>query len=73
MNWRLPFIVEVERMTVKETVRICLANLEGIEASLSMLALNVEQKEVAEDLHKAMLLVGEIVTDIKKNVEVITN
>ena len=60
-------------MNVKETARICLANLEGIEAGLSMLALNVEQKEIAEDLHKAMLLVGEIVTDIKKSVELITN
>ena len=60
-------------MTVKATVRICLANLEGIEASLSILALNAEQKESAEDFHKAMSLVGEIVTDIKKRVEVLSN
>lgn len=60
-------------MTVKATVRICLANLEGIEASLSILALNTEQKESAADLHQAMLLVGEIVTDIKKRVEILTS
>ena len=60
-------------MTVKATLRLCLANLEEIEASLSILALNAEQKETAADLHQAMLLVGEIVTDIKQRVEIITS
>ena len=56
-------------MTVKSNVKTCLASLKGIEAGLSDLALKTVQEESAKDLHEAMLLVGEIVTDIKKRVE----
>ena len=60
-------------MTVKSTVKTCLASLQGIEASLSNLALKTEQDQAAKDLHEAMLIVGEIVTDIKKRVEALPN
>lgn len=64
-KWMVTLFKEVENMT---TLKTCLASLEGIEASLSILALQTLHKESAKDLHEAMLLVGEIVTDIKKKV-----
>jgi hypothetical protein len=65
-KWMVNLFKEVENVTM---IKTCLASLEGIEASLSILALQTIQKESADDLHAAMLLVGEIVTDIKKKVE----
>ena len=60
-------------MTVKSSVKTCLASLKGIEAGLSTLALKTDQEESARDIHEAMLLVGEIVTDIKKRDEALPN
>ena len=54
---------------VKANAKICLANLKGIEASLSILALNAEHKDSAKDLHEAMLLVGEVIKDLEKGIE----
>ena len=55
-------------MPVKTNAKICLANLKGIEASLSILALNTEQQEFAKDLHETMLLIGEIIKEVEKEV-----
>ncbi len=67
VKWMVTLMLfkEVKNVT---TIKTCLASLEGIEASLSILALETVQKESTDDLHEAMLLVGEIVTDIKKQV-----
>ena len=60
-------------MTNKTNEKICLANLKGIEASLSILALNTEEKDSAKDLHEAMLLVGEVIKDLAKGIEELKN
>ena len=56
-------------MPVKTNAKICVANLKGIEASLSILALNTEQQEFAKDLHETMLLIGEIIKEVEKEVK----
>ncbi|PLS18198.1 hypothetical protein CVD28_07870 [Bacillus sp. M6-12] len=55
-------------MTVASEVKQCVSNLKGIEASLSSLALRTEDDESKRILHETMMVVGEIVTDLKKRV-----
>jgi len=55
-------------MTVASEVKQCLANLKGIEASLSSLALNTRDDETARIIHQAMLEIGKIAADVKMRV-----
>lgn len=55
-------------MTVASNVKQCLANLKGIEANLSSLALRSLDDDTKRTLHETMMTVNEIVTDLKKRV-----
>lgn len=55
-------------MTVASEVKQCLANLKGIEASLSSLAIITEDDETARTFHETMIMVGEIMLEVKKRV-----
>lgn len=55
-------------MTVASEVKQCLANLKGIEASLSSLAIRTEDEESAKTLHETMLMVSEMMVDLKKRI-----
>lgn len=55
-------------MTVASEVKQCLANLKGIEASLSSLAIRTEDEETARTLHETMLMVSEMMVDLKKRI-----
>jgi len=55
-------------MTVASDVKQCLANLKGVEATLSTLALHTNDEESAFILHETMTTVSEIVSDMRKRV-----
>ena len=55
-------------MTVGSDVKQCLASLKGIEASLSSLAIRTQENESKQTLHETMIVVNELVTDLKKRV-----
>lgn len=55
-------------MTVASQVKQCLASLKGVEASLSSLALRTQDHESKHTLHETMMVVHEVVTDLKKRV-----
>ncbi|KAB2495585.1 DUF1657 domain-containing protein [Priestia endophytica] len=55
-------------MTIASEVKQCLASLKGIEASLSSLALRTEDYESKRTLHDSMMVVHEVITDLKKRV-----
>ncbi|HWO95565.1 DUF1657 domain-containing protein [Priestia flexa] len=55
-------------MTVASDVKQCLASLKGIEASLSSLALRTQDHETKRTLHETMMVVSEVVTDLKTRV-----
>jgi hypothetical protein len=55
-------------MTIGSDVKQCLASLKGIEASLSSLAIRTQENESKETLHETMMVVNELVTDLKKRV-----
>lgn len=55
-------------MTVASNVKQCLASLKGIEVSLSNLAERTQDNESKQILHETMMVVSEIVTDVKKRV-----
>jgi Protein of unknown function (DUF1657) len=55
-------------MTIGSDVKQCLASLKGIEASLSSLAIWTQENESKETLHETMMVVNELVTDLKKRV-----
>lgn len=55
-------------MTVASNVKQCLASLKGVEASLSNLAERTQENESKQTLHETMMVVNEIVTDLKKRV-----
>ncbi|MFX3675231.1 MAG: DUF1657 domain-containing protein [Paenisporosarcina sp.] len=55
-------------MTVASNVKQCLASLKGVEASLSNLAVRTQDNESKQTLHETMMVVNEIVTDLKKRV-----
>ena len=46
----------------------CVASLKGVEASLSSLALRTQDDESKRILHETMMVVNEVVTDLKKRV-----
>ncbi len=58
-------------MTIAADVKQCLASLKGAEASLSSLALRSEDQKSAQILHESVLIVSDIVTDLKKRVELL--
>ena len=55
-------------MTVGSDVKQCLASLKGVEASLSSLAIRTQENESKKTLHETMMVVNELVTDLKKRV-----
>ncbi|MGM9925345.1 MAG: DUF1657 domain-containing protein [Bacillus sp. (in: firmicutes)] len=55
-------------MTVASEVKQTLANLKGVEASLSSLAIRTEDDETARTLHETMIAVSEILVDMKRRV-----
>ncbi|MDM5214710.1 DUF1657 domain-containing protein [Peribacillus sp. NJ4] len=55
-------------MTIGSEVKQCLANLKGVEASLSSLALRTNENESKQILHETMMVVNEVVIDLKKRV-----
>lgn len=55
-------------MTIASEVKQCLANLKGIESSLSNLSTRSQDTETARTLHETMLMIGEIVQDINKRI-----
>ncbi|WP_191561638.1 DUF1657 domain-containing protein [Metabacillus idriensis] len=55
-------------MTIASEVKQCFANLKGIEADLSSLALRTQQNESKRTLHKTMMIVHEISADLKKRI-----
>ncbi|WP_449622583.1 DUF1657 domain-containing protein [Robertmurraya sp. Marseille-Q9965] len=55
-------------MTVVSDVKQCLASLKGVEASLSSLAIRTQDNESKKTLHETMMVVNELVTDLKKRV-----
>ncbi|WP_191562584.1 DUF1657 domain-containing protein [Metabacillus idriensis] len=55
-------------MTIASEVKQCFANLKGIEADLSSLALRTQENESKRTLHETMMIVHEISTDLKKRI-----
>ena len=55
-------------MTIGSDVKQCLVSLKGIEASLSSLAIRTQETKSKETLHETMMVVNELVTDLKKRV-----
>ncbi|HER2159175.1 TPA: DUF1657 domain-containing protein, partial [Streptococcus pyogenes] len=55
-------------MTIGSEVKQCLASLKGVEANLSSLALRTQDNESKQTLHETMMVVNEVVTDLKKRV-----
>ena len=55
-------------MTVGSDVKQCLASLKGVEASLSSLAIRTQENESKKTLHETMMVVNELVTDLKNRV-----
>lgn len=55
-------------MTIASNVKQSLASLKGVEADLSSLALRTEDTESKRSLHETMMIVHEVVTDLKKRV-----
>ncbi|MEK4485103.1 DUF1657 domain-containing protein [Psychrobacillus sp. FSL H8-0484] len=60
-------------MTVVSDVKQCLASLKGVEGSLSNLAERTQDNESKQILHETMMLVSEIVADLKKRVGELEN
>ncbi|MCR2847987.1 DUF1657 domain-containing protein, partial [Heyndrickxia coagulans] len=55
-------------MTIASEVKQCMASLKGVEASLSSLALRTQDDESKRTLHETMMIVHEVVEDIKNRV-----
>ncbi|MEK5267173.1 DUF1657 domain-containing protein [Weizmannia sp. FSL W8-0401] len=55
-------------MTIASAVKQCMASLKGVEASLSSLALRTQDDESKRTLHETMMIVHEVVEDIKNRV-----
>ncbi|CAI9394397.1 hypothetical protein ABW02_23440 [Niallia circulans] len=55
-------------MTVGSDVKQCFVSLKGVEASLSSLALQTLDDDSKRSLHETMMVVHEVVTDLKKRV-----
>lgn len=55
-------------MTIAANVKQCLANLNGIEAQLSSLALNSNDKGAQEVFHDTMITIASIKKDLQTRV-----
>lgn len=55
-------------MTIAANVKQSLATIKGIEADLSSLALRTQDQDSKKTLHETMMIMHEIVTDVKKRV-----
>ncbi|MBD3110106.1 DUF1657 domain-containing protein [Bacillus sp. AGMB 02131] len=55
-------------MTVASDVKQCLANLKGIEATLSALAVQTQDEESSRLFHEVMTMVSQIVIDVRDRV-----
>lgn len=55
-------------MTIAASVKQCLANLKGIEAQLSSLALNSLDKDAKEIFHETMLTISSVKKDLQTRV-----
>jgi hypothetical protein len=55
-------------MTIASEVKQSLASLKGIEADLSSLALRTQDHQSKRTLHETMMVVHEVVTDLKKRI-----
>ncbi|OAS89527.1 MULTISPECIES: DUF1657 domain-containing protein [Metabacillus] len=55
-------------MTIASEVKQSLASLKGIEADLSSLALRTQDHQSKRILHETMMVVHEVVTDLKKRI-----
>lgn len=60
-------------MTVVSDVKQCLASLKGVEASLSSLAERTQVEDSKKTVHETMMVVAEILTDLKKRVGELEN
>ena len=58
-------------MTVASEVKQCVANLKGIEAGLSSLAMVTQDEETARTIHETMMMVSGILKDMKKRIGVL--
>lgn len=55
-------------MTIASDLKQSLASLKGMEAALSNLALRTQDFESKRTLHETMMVIHEVVTDLKKRV-----
>ncbi|PAE33329.1 DUF1657 domain-containing protein [Bacillus sp. 7884-1] len=55
-------------MTIGTEVKQSLASLKGVEADLSSLALRTEDYESKFTLHETMMVIHEVITDLKNRV-----
>jgi hypothetical protein len=55
-------------MTVAANVNSCLATIKGMEAQLSILALNSTDKEAQQAFHEAMMVMVDIKNDLQSRV-----
>lgn len=55
-------------MTIGSDLKQSLASLKGVEASLSSLALRTQDHKSKRTLHETMMVIHEVVTDLKKRV-----
>lgn len=55
-------------MTVAANVNSCVATIKGMEAQLSILALNSMDKEAQRAFHEAMMVMVEIKNDLQSRV-----
>ncbi|MGG0717627.1 DUF1657 domain-containing protein [Robertmurraya massiliosenegalensis] len=55
-------------MTIASDVKQSLASLKVVEASLSSLALRTQDSDSKRTLHETMMIIHEVVTDLKKRV-----
>lgn len=54
----------MNKLTIASNVGQCLATVKGIEAQLSSLAINSQDREAQRTFHEAMLTIGEIKHDL---------
>lgn len=55
-------------MTIAASVKQCLANMKGIEAQLSSLALNSNDKSAQEVFHDTMITITSVKNDLQTRV-----
>jgi hypothetical protein len=55
-------------MTIAASVKQCLANMKGIEAQLSSIALNSNDKDAQEVFHDTMITIASVKKDLQTRV-----